>query len=158
MRVGKDVTTPNFNGYMTQVTLRLGPGSYCGDKEKFKTIYMVELPLPEKLKLKQDAKSTPLIKEQQKVLFDKGLDAQEFDESVAEGKYEYAVSGWARWIDPPKIEAWHLLFRLSVLKKDQTENISKAGDRTLAVWKGAGYFHLTTYTCNQENGWNINMP
>ena len=38
---------------------------------------------------------------------------EKYFEDEFNGKNEYSISGWARWIDPPKITAWHLLFRVS---------------------------------------------
>lgn len=36
-----------------------------------------------------------------------------FEEGEFDGKDEYSISGWARWTNPEKIVAWHLLFRLT---------------------------------------------
>lgn len=37
------------------------------------------------------------------------------------------------------------------------ENIGRPGDRTLCAWKGAGFFHFTTFTCDQENACDNNL-
>ena len=71
--------------------------------------------------------------------------------------YEYSVSGWMRWVDPAKIEAWHVIFRLTDVHPDALSNLKNPGDRTLAAWKGTGFLHFATYTNDQENNGNINV-
>lgn len=37
-----------------------------------------------------------------------------------------------------------------MLPADKVENMNKAGDRTLAIWKGNGFYHFGTYKCPTE--------
>lgn len=63
------------------------------------------------------------------------------EKEIANGKNEYAISGWVRWSDIPNIGAWHLLYRVTCYDKDFLTDMTKFGDRTLAMWKGLGFYH-----------------
>lgn len=156
MEFGGDPSTPVFNGYLAKIQLRLGSGAWVSDKDGFKMLYQGELALPDKLKLNQERVTVPILKDEEKVDSTKEREPQLIGEEVADCKEEYSVSGWSRWVDPATIGPWHLLVRLAVIRPDTLENLSRAGDRTLAIWKGAGYFHFATYTTNQENAVNAN--
>lgn len=40
---------------------------------------------------------------------------------------------------------------------DHLNNIKNFGDRTLAAWKGAGFYHFATYNVDQENNGQVNV-
>ena len=63
----------------------------------------------------------------------------------ADGKEEYAVSGWAKFVDPA-IGPWNFLVRVTTNSPDKYENAAAPGDRTFAIWKGDGFYHICTYT------------
>jgi hypothetical protein len=74
------------------------------------------------------------------------------------GVQEYSVSGWAKWKDPAKVSPWHILFRLTVVNKEQLSNLDNPGDRTLALFKGNGFYHFSTYSClDEENNFETNV-
>jgi hypothetical protein len=56
---------------------------------------------------------------------------------VLRGKDQYSISGWARWIDPAKVEPWHRLYRVQPYsKEDKYTAFGKPADRTFGLWKG----------------------
>jgi len=71
---------------------------------------------------------------------------------------EYSVSGWVKWSNDPKAETWHLVVRLSMVSLEAVQDAEKPGDRTLAAWKGDGYYQFATFTCGTaENDCNPNL-
>jgi hypothetical protein len=64
------------------------------------------------------------------------------------GVTSYSVSGWAKWKDPVKVSPWHILFRLTIVSLDKLTNLDHPGDRTLALFKGNGFYHFSTYSCD----------
>lgn len=75
---------------------------------------------------------------------------------MAQGKKEYAISGWARWTEYGGNPPWHLLYRVSIFDKPTAGNADKPGDTTMNIFKGNGYFHVTSYTVDEFNGGNWN--
>ena len=71
-----------------------------------------------------------------------------------DGKDEYAVSGWAKFVDsvPELRESYYILIRVSTNAPAVLENAGAPGDRTFAIWKGQGFYHFSTYTSDQTNG------
>ena len=68
-----------------------------------------------------------------------------------DGKEEYSVSGWAKYVDPAP-GPWNLVIRVSTNAPALLDNLAAPGDRTFGIWKGEGYYHFCTYTSDQENG------
>lgn len=76
------------------------------------------------------------------------------EESTVNGITEYGYGFWCKFLynGPSKVLAkpdWMGLSRLTV-NRDYTD-LSKPGDRTLAIWVGRGYYHFTTYTTGNNN-------
>lgn len=70
---------------------------------------------------------------------------------------EYSISGWIKWVSPARTEDWHIVARLALGSPPGVENIAKAGDRTLVIWKGNGFYHFATYKATgTENEINVN--
>jgi len=60
-------------------------------------------------------------------------------------------------VNPPSTESWHLVARLAKGSPATVENAAKAGDRTLVIWKGSGFYHFATYKATgTENDINVN--
>jgi hypothetical protein len=83
------------------------------------------------------------------------VDAAHFEpvtyaEELYTGVDEYAVSGWAKWVNPAKVQAWNLLFRLTTTGADTLTNTKNPGDRTLLVNKNPEAYHFSTYSCQDE--------
>lgn len=80
----------------------------------------------------------------------------EVKEEDALGRNEYAISGWAKWNDFQGIGPWHLLYRVSIYPEKEIGNADKPSDRDLVLWKGAGYYHVSTTHVDEFNAGNWN--
>ncbi len=85
----------------------------------------------------------------------------EGDDHKINGITEYGYGMWTRWVwNGPKSKLvnkppWTALARLTI--NANYEGDARAyGDRTLAIWVGAGFYHFTTYGLAPEsvNFWN----
>jgi hypothetical protein len=88
---------------------------------------------------------------------------QENEETNINGITEYGYGIWTRfvWNGPAKLvnkPAWMALARLTIQPEYQGD-ARQHGDRTLAIWVGAGYYHFTTYGIAPANvNWWKNLP
>jgi len=83
-----------------------------------------------------------------------GKDVTYEDDSIS-GLTEYAYGMWTRfvWNGKEKLigkPAWMALSRLT-LNEDYQRDAGAVGDRALAIWVGAGYYHFTTSTPGNVN-------
>lgn len=90
----------NFNGHFLNVQFRVGKGAFI-DMDTFKHVANVETGLPDKFRYKQERKAIALIKEKKRIAFEDKVDEIVIKPEDVEGRKEYAISGWARWSDPP---------------------------------------------------------
>ena len=60
-----------------------------------------------------------------------------------DGKEEYSVSGWAKFVDPAP-GPWNTLVKVSTNPIEKQKNF--LGDATFGIWKGEGFHHFCTYT------------
>jgi hypothetical protein len=61
---------------------------------------------------------------------------------------EYAVSGWYKWTPLVDRSEWHQMFRLTINNPTDVQDLSRFGDRDLAVWAGrtCDCYHYTSYS------------
>jgi hypothetical protein len=86
----------------------------------------------------------------------------EGDGLSVENQGEYGYGFWCKYLTaiPKRIlnkPAWIQLARLTINRDHK--DMSKVGDRTLAIWIGRGYYHFTTYNLNNNvvnNVQNVN--
>lgn len=102
--------------------------------------------LPDEFRFDQTRKTLPIKKDKVKIDATAEPDIVTIEPKDANGKIEYAISGWARWTDIPNIGPWHLVYRVTCWDKDLVGNMDKPGDRTMSMWKGLGFYHQTVYT------------
>lgn len=89
------------------------------------------------------------------------VELKEGDEHKINGITEYGYGLWTRWLwNGPKAKlvskpAWTALTRLTI-NPNYEGDARGLGDRTLAIWVGAGFYHFTTYGTAPEsvNFWN----
>lgn len=75
-------------------------------------------------------------------------------EENVDGADEYAVSGWVKWVDTPKMMVWNTVVRVTSNRNNQDMN--NPGDRTLTILKSNGYYSFNTYSCIEECKMNLN--
>ncbi|CAD8058815.1 unnamed protein product [Paramecium sonneborni] len=152
--VGSEFNYKFFNGHLTNIQLRLGTGAYLS-KEEIVIIANGELGLPSDSKFDQSRKTIEIIKER----ISNAGQGREFDikEEIAQGKLEYSISGWAKWVDIPSIQPWYVLYRVTYYDYNELLNMQIPGSRIFSCHKGYGFYHFNTYTVDQENGgaWQI---
>ncbi|CAD8140693.1 unnamed protein product [Paramecium octaurelia] len=154
---GKEFGYNFFNGYMWGLSLKLGDGAHFADQEAVKAYVTGAMKLPDEFRFDQTRKTLPIKKEKAKIEATAEPDVITIEPKDANGKVEYAISGWAKWTDIPNIGPWHLVYRVTCWGKDLVGNMDKPGDRTMSMWKGLGFYHQTVYTVDQVNGgaWSI---
>jgi hypothetical protein len=77
----------------------------------------------------------------------------EADDSIINGFCQYGYGMWTKWMrTAPTYLAvkapWHSLSRLT---QNRNHKDATMGDRTLAIWIGAGYYHFTAYSLKTAN-------
>ena len=94
--VGAEFSYKFFNGHLTNIQLRLGTGAHLS-KEEILVIASGELQLPSEGRYDQTRKTTEIVKDR----VPGGGTGREFEIKETEGKEEYSISGWAKWVDLP---------------------------------------------------------
>jgi hypothetical protein len=112
-----------------------------------------ELQLPSEAKYDQTRKTIEIVKDR----VPGGGTGREFEIKETEGKEEYSISGWAKWIDMPSIGPWYVLYKVTYYDYGELTNPNIPGSKVFSCHKAYGFYHFNTYTADMENGgiWSV---
>lgn len=150
----KDKWHPGFSGEIKYWYLNHGEGAFrqdnFGELESDDVLYGFRLGVEDSKPSKgwEHKELTECVFSDEKTPIE--IELKEADDNQINGITEYGYGFWSRWLwNGPTSKmvtkpVWTGLSRLTIYENYEGDARS-LGDRTLAIWVGAGYYHFTTY-------------